>query len=82
MSVESASTPNGGSAGRRSIDGTMAGRAARADGNPLLATLAFVLLKDAATELEPVAVEDIATPEEQPARKRAGGGVARAPVPT
>src|ERR1700754_2022419 len=28
------------------------------------ATLAFVLLKDASTELEPVAVEDITTPEE------------------
>jgi urea transporter len=48
----------------------------------VFATLAFVLLKDASTELEPVAVEDITTPEEHLARKRAGGGVAREPVPT
>ena len=34
------------------------------------ATLAFVLLKDAAPALDPVAVEDITTPEEHLARPR------------
>jgi urea transporter len=47
------------------------------------ATLAFVLLKDASTELEPVAIEDITTPEEHLARRRAAtsDGVGRAAVP-
>jgi urea transporter len=45
------------------------------------ATLAFVLLKGASTKLEPVAVEDITTPEEHLAHHRASGGVGRAAVP-
>ena len=36
----------------------------------VFATLAFVLLKDASTKLEPVAVEDITTPEEHLTRPR------------
>jgi urea transporter len=44
------------------------------------ATLAFVLLKDATTELEPVAVEDITTPEEHLSRKRADTAVAPSAV--
>ena len=40
------------------------------------ATLAFVLLKGASTKLEPVAVEDITTPEEHLARSRAARGEA------
>jgi urea transporter len=49
----------------------------------VFATLAFVLLKDASTELEPVAVEDITTPEEHLTRPRAEGseGVGRDAVP-
>jgi hypothetical protein len=45
--------------------------------------LAFVLLKDASSELEPVAVEDITTPEEHLTRPRGapGEGVGRAAVP-
>lgn len=47
------------------------------------ATLAFVLLKDASTELEPVAIEDITTPEEHlsrpPAEPAASAG--RDPLP-
>jgi urea transporter len=47
------------------------------------ATLAFVLLKDAGTKLEPVAVEDITTPEEHLTRMRTAraGDVGRAAVP-
>ncbi|HET8950637.1 MAG TPA: urea transporter [Solirubrobacteraceae bacterium] len=45
------------------------------------ATLAFVLLKGASTKLEPVAVEDITTPEEHLRHVRAEGGVGRAAVP-
>jgi len=45
------------------------------------ATLAFVLLKDASTELEPVAVEDITTPEEHLSHTRAETGVGRSAVP-
>ena len=47
------------------------------------ATLAFVLLKDASTELEPVAIEDITTPEEHLKRRPAATseGVGRAAVP-
>jgi urea transporter len=45
------------------------------------ATLTFVLLKDASTELEPVAVEDITTPEEHLSRSRGSEGVGRAAVP-
>jgi len=45
------------------------------------ATLAFVLLKDASTELEPIALEDITTPEEHLARTRVGEEVPRAAVP-
>jgi urea transporter len=37
------------------------------------ATLVFVLLKDASSELEPIAIEDITTPEEHLARSRAAG---------
>jgi urea transporter len=49
----------------------------------VFATLAFVLLKGASTELEPVAVEDITTPEEHLSRTRAASaGVGRAAVPT
>jgi urea transporter len=48
-----------------------------------LATLSFVLLKDAAPALQPVAVEDITTPEEHLTRSRAerSGGVGRDTVP-
>lgn len=47
------------------------------------ATLAFVLLKGASTELRPVAVEDITTPEEHLRRDREehSAGVGRAAVP-
>jgi urea transporter len=46
------------------------------------ATLAFVLLKGASTELEPVEIEDITTPEEHRRRPAAPSeGVGRAPVP-
>ncbi len=47
------------------------------------ATLAFVLLKGASSALEPVAVEDITTPEEHLERSRAqrSPGVGRAAVP-
>ena len=47
------------------------------------ATLAFVLLKDAAPALRPVAVEDITTPEEHMTRSRAerSAGVGRDTVP-
>ena len=46
------------------------------------ATLAFVLLKGASSELEPVAVEDITTPEEHLSRMRSSGaGVGRDAVP-
>src|SRR4051794_33474663 len=47
------------------------------------ATLAFVLLKDAAPALRPVAVEDITTPEEHMTRSRAqrSEGVGRDTVP-
>lgn len=47
------------------------------------ATLAFVLLKDASTELEPIAVEDITTPEEHLTRSRGAQSedVGRAAVP-
>jgi urea transporter len=45
------------------------------------ATLAHVLLKDASTELEPVAVADITTPEEHLSRKRAERTAGRAAVP-
>jgi urea transporter len=45
------------------------------------ATLAFVLLKDASTELEPVAVADITTPEAHLAHVRAEGGAGRSAVP-
>jgi urea transporter len=49
----------------------------------VFATLAFVLLKGASTKLEPVAVEDITTPEEHLSRMRAASaGVGRAAVPT
>jgi len=48
----------------------------------VFATLAFVLLKGASTKLEPVAVEDITTPEEHLSRSRSSGGVGRAAVPT
>jgi urea transporter len=47
-------------------------------------TLAFVLLKGASTKLEPVAMEDITTPEEHIARARAARaqeGVGRVAVP-
>lgn len=49
----------------------------------VFATLAFVLLKDASTELEPVAVEDITTPEEHLTRTRGdhSEGVGRDAVP-
>jgi len=49
----------------------------------VFATLAFVLLKDASTKLEPVAVEDITTPEEHLTRTRGehSGGVGRDAVP-
>jgi urea transporter len=49
----------------------------------VFATLAFVLLKGASTELEPVAVEDITTPEEHLTGKRAPAGedVGRDAVP-
>jgi urea transporter len=49
----------------------------------VFATLAFVLLKDASTELEPVAVEDITTPEEHLTRSRGehSEGVGRDAVP-
>jgi len=45
------------------------------------ATLAFVLLKGASTKLEPVAVEDITTPEEHLRGVRDTEGVGRAAVP-
>jgi urea transporter len=46
-------------------------------------TLAFVLLKGASTKLEPVAVEDITTPEEHLKRSRASTeGVGRVAVPS
>jgi urea transporter len=45
------------------------------------ATLAFALLKGASTKLEPVAVEDITTPEEHLRRMRTSDGVGRAAVP-
>ncbi|MGH2968903.1 MAG: urea transporter [Solirubrobacteraceae bacterium] len=45
------------------------------------ATLAFALLKGASTKLEPVAVEDITTPEEHLSRIRAERGVGRRAVP-
>ena len=47
------------------------------------ATLAFALLKDAAPALQPVAVEDITTPEEHLSRSRAerSEGVGRDTVP-
>jgi urea transporter len=45
------------------------------------ATLAFALLKGASTKLEPVAVEDITTPEEHLKRVRSSEGVGRAAVP-
>jgi urea transporter len=46
------------------------------------ATLAFALLKGASTELEPVEVQDITTPEEHLKRSRADrSGVGRAAVP-
>ena len=49
----------------------------------MFATLAFVLLKGASEELEPVAVEDITTPEEHLSRTRAASAeVGRAAVPT
>ena len=50
----------------------------------VFATLAFVLLKGASTELEPVAVEDITTPEEHLTGRRAPAGedVGRVAVPT
>jgi urea transporter len=50
----------------------------------VFATLAFVLLKGASEELEPVAVEDITTPEEHLTSTRAArsDGVGRAAVPT
>ena len=44
-------------------------------------TLAFALLKGASTKLEPVAVEDITTPEEHLRRVSASDGVGRAAVP-
>jgi urea transporter len=44
-------------------------------------TLAFVLLKGASTKLEPVAVEDITTPEEHLSHKRAERTVGRQAVP-
>jgi len=49
----------------------------------VFATLAFVLLKDASPKLDPVAVEDITTPEEHLAGRRTGGPqqVGRATVP-
>ena len=47
----------------------------------VFATLAFVLLKGATTKLEPVAVEDITTPEEHLARPPGSEGVGRAAVP-
>jgi urea transporter len=47
----------------------------------VFATLAFVLLKDASTELEPVALEDITTPEDHLARLRTQEEVPRAAVP-
>ena len=48
------------------------------------ATLAFVLLKDAGTKLEPIAVEDITTPEEHLTGMHAkrAADVGRAAVPT
>jgi urea transporter len=45
------------------------------------ATLAFVLLKGASTKLEPVAVEDITTPEEHLSHQRAERTVGRRAVP-
>jgi urea transporter len=47
----------------------------------VFATLVFVLLRDAGTPLEAVAVEDITTPEEHLTRSRESGGVGRAAVP-
>ena len=49
----------------------------------VFATLAFVLLKDASTKLEPVAVADITTPEEHLKRRRGehSEGVGRDAVP-
>jgi solute carrier family 14 (urea transporter)/urea transporter len=49
----------------------------------VFATLAFVLLKGTTTELEPVEVEDITTPEEHLRRRPAATseGVGRAAVP-
>jgi urea transporter len=49
----------------------------------VFATLAFVLLKDASTKLEPIAVADITTPEEHLTRKRGeqSEGVGRDPLP-
>jgi urea transporter len=47
----------------------------------VFATLVFVLLKDAGTALEPVAVEDITTPEEHLKGSRGSEGVGRAAVP-
>ena len=44
-------------------------------------TLAFVLLKGASTKLEPVAIEDITTPEEHLRGMRSSEGVGRAAVP-
>jgi urea transporter len=48
------------------------------------ATLTFVLLKDASTKLEPVALEDLTTPEEHLTRASAARaeGVGRVAVPT
>jgi urea transporter len=47
----------------------------------VFATLVFVLLKDGVTKLEPVAIEDITTPEEHLTRRAAPDGVGRAAVP-
>jgi urea transporter len=47
----------------------------------VFATLAFVLLKGASTELEPVAVEDITTPEEHLKHMRSERDVGRRAVP-
>jgi urea transporter len=49
----------------------------------VFATLAFVLLKDASTKLEPVAVADVTTPEEHLKRRRGehSEGVGRDAVP-
>lgn len=70
-----------------SINGTMPGWSERIEGNSwglpaltlpfVFATLTFVLLKGASTELEPVEVADITTPEEHLTRslsKDAGAG--------